>query len=247
MNVLWPNGSRDAPNLGGGFGPREPFWTPGGWTNSFHYGQDQTGFDDICAMADGVVTFAGYNGGYGNFIRLDHGDGIGSGYAHIDTGGFYVGYGARVVMGQRIARMGTTGRSTGKHLHHEVYRNGVEIDPAEFIRSNLAGPASVGSDTVNPSEEDDMRVIYSQHLDRTFLIGDGAITHLMPDVYPALNAVGIPGGRWVNQLGKDDFRKVVEAHGISYEQTRLLEPGWRLYDDGRKVDAGRVPWGDRWA
>lgn len=118
------------------------------------------------------------------------------------------------------------------------------------IEYHYGAPASQGNATPisnDTSEEDNMRIIYSQHLDREFLIGDGGITHLIGGASAALNAMGVVGNRHVNQLGKDDFRKVVEAYGLSYEKTRLLEQGARLLLDGSVVDAGRVPWGDRWA
>lgn len=143
---LWPNGSATPPRLGSAFGPRPSFNTPGGATNPFHYGQDMTGFVDNCSIADGTVTFVGYNGGYGNFVRVDHGGGIESSYAHGAPNGFYVSRGQRVTAGQRLHRQGTTGRSTGVHLHLEVYRNGVATDPVAFIHSQ-ARPAGGASTT----------------------------------------------------------------------------------------------------
>lgn len=157
MEVLWPNGSRTAPRLGGGYGPRESFWTPGGWTNSFHYGQDCTGFTMNRSIAPGVVTYVGYNGGYGNYVRVRHEDGYSSGYAHGATGGFQVSVGQRVYAGTALCVQGTTGRSTGVHLHFEVYdRNGNTIDPAEYVRTRIAGAAPAGDSSPDQSEEDDM-------------------------------------------------------------------------------------------
>jgi hypothetical protein len=131
-----------------------------------------------------------------------------------------------------------------------VYRDGklVERWHLEYFpeRDNHRNE-SIGQAATDTSEEDDMRIIYSQHLDREFLIGDGGITHLTGGASKALNAIGISGNRFINQLGKDDFRMAVEAHGLSYEQTRLLPVGKRLLDDGRVLDAGNVPWGPRWA
>lgn len=136
-----------------------------------------------------------------------------------------------------------------------VYRNGklaerwhLEYFPHLDNHRNDPIPASASNGAAaTQSEEDDMRIIYSQHLDREYLIGDGGITHLVGGASKALNAIGIPGNRHINQLGKDDFRMAVEAHGLSYEQTRLLGAGARLLVDGRVIDAGRAPWGDRWA
>jgi len=155
MNVVWPNGSTTPPQLNSPYGPRESFWTPGGWTNSFHYGQDCTGFSMNRSIADGVVVFVGYNGGYGNHVRVRHDDGYESSHSHGATGGFRVSVGQRVRAGDDLMVQGTTGRSTGVHDHLEVYLpNGDTIDPVRYIRDRLSGAASTG--TTNQSWEDDM-------------------------------------------------------------------------------------------
>ncbi len=88
----------------------------------------------IYATADGVVSDAGYNsGGYGNLIKIDHGRGIETRYAHLSSIG--VVRGQRVTRGQVIARMGSTGRSTGSHLHYEVRIAGAAVDPIPFMKS----------------------------------------------------------------------------------------------------------------
>lgn len=81
----------------------------------------------IRAANDGVVTFAGRSGGYGNFVRLNHSGGMGSGYGHMSR--IAVSSGQRVTRGQVIGYVGSTGMSTGPHLHYELYRNGVAINP----------------------------------------------------------------------------------------------------------------------
>jgi murein DD-endopeptidase MepM/ murein hydrolase activator NlpD len=92
----------------------------------------------IVAAHSGRVIYAGYNGGYGNFILLDNGDGISTGYGHIVTGGIYVSAGEQVSAGQQIASVGSTGNSTGCHLHFEVRPNGTAIDPAPFMAARGA-------------------------------------------------------------------------------------------------------------
>lgn len=152
--VFWPNGSTTKPRITGGFGPREPFWTPGGTTYPFHYGTDMVGFSIICAPVDGVVTFAGYNGGFGNFVRIQGDNGDDYGHAHIAPNGFKVSRGDRVRRGQPIAIMGTTGKSTGVHLHWEVYRGrGSAVNAETYMQSNAA-PAGGGSTPFNPEDED---------------------------------------------------------------------------------------------
>lgn len=82
----------------------------------------------IFAVSDATVAFAGRRGGHGNFVKLDHGGGIGTGYAHMSR--IAVEPGARVRAGQVIGYVGSTGLSTGPHLHYELYRNGRTVNPA---------------------------------------------------------------------------------------------------------------------
>lgn len=81
----------------------------------------------IHAVGDGVVSFAGRHGGHGNYVRLDHGGGIGTGYGHMSR--IAVRGGTRVRAGQVIGYVGSTGLSTGPHLHFEAYRNGRTVNP----------------------------------------------------------------------------------------------------------------------
>lgn len=87
----------------------------------------------IFAAGGGTVTYSGWNGGYGNFILINHGSGYSTAYAHIVSGGLLVGYGSNVSAGQQIAIVGTTGTSTGCHLHFEVRRNGTAINSVPFM------------------------------------------------------------------------------------------------------------------
>ncbi|MDD6478828.1 MAG: peptidoglycan DD-metalloendopeptidase family protein [Oscillospiraceae bacterium] len=85
----------------------------------------------IYAVAKGTVTFAGYKSDYGYFVIIDHGNGLSTAYAHASVLG--VKTGDRVTAGETIALVGSTGYSTGNHLHFEVQKNGVRIDPAPYI------------------------------------------------------------------------------------------------------------------
>ena len=100
-------------------------------SSGYHEGTDlgQACWSGIYAAQSGTVVYAGYNGGYGNYIKIDHGGGVATGYAHISYGGFYVGYGQWVNSGQLIAATGQTGNSFGCHLHFEVYVNGRTVNP----------------------------------------------------------------------------------------------------------------------
>jgi len=104
---------------------------------AMHAGIDLAGVigTAIYATADGVVSDAGYNsGGYGNLIKIDHGKGIETRYGHLSA--ILVKAGQRVTRGQQIGRMGSTGRSTGSHLHYEVRIDGRAVNPIPFMKSN---------------------------------------------------------------------------------------------------------------
>lgn len=81
----------------------------------------------IYAVTDGRVQYAGWHGGHGNYVRLDHGGGIATGYGHMSR--IAVSSGMSVRRGQVIGYVGSTGLSTGAHLHYEVYRGGQTVDP----------------------------------------------------------------------------------------------------------------------
>ncbi|MET0360281.1 MAG: peptidoglycan DD-metalloendopeptidase family protein [Sphingobium sp.] len=96
----------------------------------------------IYAAASGRVEFAGRHGGHGNYVKIDHGSGIGTGYGHMSRIAAYVGESVR--QGQVIGYVGSTGLSTGPHLHYEVYRGGAPINPlsVKFTQtSQISGQA----------------------------------------------------------------------------------------------------------
>jgi murein DD-endopeptidase MepM/ murein hydrolase activator NlpD len=109
---------------------------PFGRGAAMHAGIDLAGpvGTPIYATADGTVSQASWhNGGYGNLVRLDHGRGIETRYGHLSS--MTVRPGERVRRGQLIGRMGSTGRSTGSHLHYEVRIDGRAVNPVPFMRS----------------------------------------------------------------------------------------------------------------
>ena len=92
--------------------------------------------DPVLAVADGVVSFAGVRSGYGNVMEIDHGNGYVTRYAHNSR---LVGrVGDLVRAGQQIAKAGSTGRSTGAHVHFEVWENGRVVNPRKFLGSRKA-------------------------------------------------------------------------------------------------------------
>ncbi len=116
-----------------GFGVRSDPFRHGA---AMHTGIDLAGAigTPIYATADGVVSDAGYNsGGYGNLVKIDHGRGIETRYGHLSA--ILVSPGQSIVRGQQIGRMGSTGRSTGSHLHYEVRIDGRAVNPIPFMKS----------------------------------------------------------------------------------------------------------------
>ena len=99
----------------------------------WHAGVDFAGKkgSEVIAVASGVVTWSAKRSGYGNMVEINHGDGFVTRYGHNDEN--LVTLGSIVKKGQQIARMGSSGRSTGPHVHFEVYKNGRTVDPASYI------------------------------------------------------------------------------------------------------------------
>jgi len=102
---------------------------------AMHAGVDMPGAygTNIYATADGIVNRAGWVNGYGNLVELDHGHGIMTRYGHLSS--FVVAAGQHVHRGEMIAHMGSTGRSTGTHLHYEVRIDGTAVNPMPFLQS----------------------------------------------------------------------------------------------------------------
>ncbi len=102
---------------------------------AFHEGMDFAGKagSGVVAVAAGIVTRVGHQRGFGRFLEINHGNGLVTRYGHNRE--VLVEVGETVPKGKRIALMGSTGRSTGPHLHFEVLRNGKPINPTRFIRS----------------------------------------------------------------------------------------------------------------
>lgn len=89
----------------------------------------------VYAATDGTVQFAGRSSGYGNFIKLNHGNGYGTGYGHLSR--ILVRNGQQVRKGQQIGAVGNTGLSTGPHLHYELYRNGAAVNPRSVAFTSM--------------------------------------------------------------------------------------------------------------
>ncbi|MGQ3360659.1 MAG: M23 family metallopeptidase, partial [Phreatobacter sp.] len=120
--------------LSSGFGARlDPFLR----TWAMHSGIDFRGAtgEPVFAAGSGRVTHAASLGGYGLLVEVDHGNGIATRYAHLSR--IEVKEGDMVGVGQRVGRIGSTGRSTGPHLHYETRINGEAVDPMRFVRAGV--------------------------------------------------------------------------------------------------------------
>lgn len=131
--VAIPSGQPTAtPMLSSSYGyRRDPF----NGHAAFHSGIDFPGRhgQPILAAARGRISFVGQRQGYGNVVEVDHGNGLMTRYAHLSRAGSRVGQ--AVARGDAIGRMGSTGRSTGTHLHFEVRLNGEAINPRRFLQA----------------------------------------------------------------------------------------------------------------
>ena len=115
-----------------GFGARQ---SPFGSGVEFHKGLDiSTRFGkEVVAPADGLVVISTYDSQDGNFVKIDHGHGLATGFAHLSR--MAVRQGARVKRGQVIGYVGDTGRSTGSHLHYAVFVNNIPVNPKRYIKN----------------------------------------------------------------------------------------------------------------
>lgn len=118
------------------FGEREAQCNASGCASTQHQGVDFAAGcgASIYAAASGTIVSAGDAGGYGNQVRIDHGNGLVTGYAHIQDGGILVVTGDTVTVGQLIALEGDTGRSFGCHVHITLEQNGTLIDPMTVLQ-----------------------------------------------------------------------------------------------------------------
>jgi len=129
-NKRTPAGMPAPGYISSGFGGRsDPFG--GGRAHHLGIDIDANAGDPITSAADGVVSYSGWRNGYGNTIEIDHGNGFQTLYAHNSSNLVKVGDVVRA--GQLIGKVGSTGRSTGAHLHFEVKLNGRQVNPRQYL------------------------------------------------------------------------------------------------------------------
>jgi murein DD-endopeptidase MepM/ murein hydrolase activator NlpD len=127
-------------DLASGFGIRQDPFTG---SPAMHTGLDIHGEpgDPVRAAADGTVTAAGWSGGYGRAVDIDHGNGVLTRYGHLSA--IDVRVGQSVKSGQIVGKVGSTGRSTGPHLHYETRVRGEAVDPQKFLRAGARLEGSI--------------------------------------------------------------------------------------------------------
>ena len=121
-------------DMSSGFGMRmDPFLR----SPAMHTGLDMRGDtgEPVRVTANGTVTIAGVNGGYGKMVEVEHSNGLATRYAHLSS--IDVRVGQRVKIGQIIGKIGSTGRSTGPHLHYETRVDGDAVDPQKYLRAGV--------------------------------------------------------------------------------------------------------------
>jgi murein DD-endopeptidase MepM/ murein hydrolase activator NlpD len=133
--AIQPVSNKDLRQTASGYGMRiDPIYG----TLKFHAGMDFSAFPgtDIYATGDGTVVKMGWETAYGNTIEIDHGFGYRTRYAHLRD--FRTKIGKRVVRGEVIGGVGSTGKSTGPHLHYEVYVKGQVANPVNYYFMDLS-------------------------------------------------------------------------------------------------------------
>ena len=132
---IQPISNKDLTRTASGWGYRiDPIYK----IRKFHYGLDFTSptGTDVYATGNGRVSLLKFSPTYGNYIIIDHGYGYQTVYAHLSK--YNVRYGQKVNRGDVIAFVGNTGKSTGSHLHYEVHKNGVQVNPINFLFDDLS-------------------------------------------------------------------------------------------------------------
>lgn len=134
LPAIQPVSNKDLKRTASGYGYRmDPIYH----TRKFHYGMDfacDTG-TPVYATGDGVIVYAKWETGYGNLIKVDHGFGYATKYAHLSE--IDVKKGQKVTRGEVIGKVGTTGKSTGPHLHYEVLLNEKNMNPVNYYFMDL--------------------------------------------------------------------------------------------------------------
>lgn len=194
--------------LSDGFGPRDPIHTPGGTSGAFHYGQDYAARANtpIRAAGPGVVIEARWIGTYGYAVYLDHGDGLVTRYAHMIAPP-PVSAGWHIERGDTIGYVGSTGASTGPHLHFEVVLHGTRVNPLDYL-----------TDSPKPESEADMAKLITTDEGNILVVDHNQMTYWNVHQGIPANLVDLRM-TWLKNQGA-----IQEVHGL---QPAALLSGYR--------------------
>lgn len=228
--------------------------------SDFHLGIDlisaKYGTDYIVAFADGKVAYAGYNGSYGNVVYIDHGNGYQTRYAHQKY--LNVKVGDYVQKGDVLGYMGTTGNSTGNHVHFEVRLNGNTIDPYDYVFNGKEFPLAgdyTGVITYQAYTDKWLPEVYKcdESSDGYAGIGNEPITGLRAKsqygkIYIKSRTID---GEWLDEVCSDNYSdgscnsysgvlgkpidlvKIRSTKGYVNYRVKTIEDGWLEWVDSR--------------
>jgi murein DD-endopeptidase MepM/ murein hydrolase activator NlpD len=199
---------------------------------SFHYGIDYavSAGTPIPAIAAGTVTQSGYTATEGNYVRVDHGNGVDSLYCHMPVRGLPVG--RKVKAGEHVGRVGSTGRSTGPHLHLGVRVRGVYVDPETIITTTVKPPAKPAPSKPPTIGDQNMLIVRNSNTKRIYaLTEEPRITHLgKPDLAEILAKVSSTADE-IHGLKQSDFDTLLIALGIPVSKGKEEGVRWGRLDE----------------
>lgn len=213
----WPNGSGNIPPVTDEWGMRV---NPVSGVYTLHEGIDLVGFAYNLASAGGVVTFASYNGGAGNEVRVAHDDGTETRYKH--NRAFMVVVGQRVERGQGLGIMGTTGNSTGVHCHFETRNSSgsASRNPRGFMADHRTGSSGLNVRSLDDQRSKSMATLYFFPKEP---VAGNPIWGLAGD--------GVGPAAWINCRSGDRANAYALVHGsrvdiASWEEWERLRDGY---------------------
>lgn len=197
----WPNGTTQIPTVTDEYG-RRAVNPATGVIGAMHWGIDLVGFATVRAAADGVVIFASYYGGAGNYVKVQHPGGTVTGYKHLAR--IDVSVGQQVQRGQALGPMGTTGDSTGVHCHFETQMTNAHdpMNPRDFMNARFIEGASLGTLPFPTESEIEMFIVNNNGTQFLFVPGRYVkhITGFNPELptiqaaYPGIVTIGFGPG-----------------------------------------------------
>ena len=181
---------------------------------------------DVLASADGVVEYVGNDpDGYGNYITIDHQNGYKTRYAHNSQ--ILVHKGDTVTKGQVIAKSGSTGNSTGPHLHFEIHLNGTKVDPLDYVSISNKQPIAETYDIGNTTQLDVIYAVVAQECASSY---EGALAVITC----VLNRCESPA--WQSYGGNDPYKQITHSGQFAYSESVDPSQHYKQYLGGKVPD-----------